>query len=66
MEPRFDTTVKFKVPAQLAARLARLGTKRMKRISELGREAMVRFVEAEEAKEGQGNGHGAEPGKEAA
>lgn len=41
--------VKVRVPRQIAKRFQRIATLRVKRTSELAREAFVRFIEAEEA-----------------
>lgn len=61
----FDATVRFRVPVELLARLERIAAKRVKRVPELSREALVRFVEAEEAKD-QANGHRSGPNQEEA
>ena len=58
MKDQFDTTVRFRVPKALKDRLERIAQAKVKLLAEIGREAVVEFVEREEARLNT-NGHAA-------
>lgn len=44
----FDAMVRFRAPARLTERLKRIGKRKLKKLPEMGREALLRYVETEE------------------
>lgn len=48
----FDAVIRFRAPKALESRLARIARKRVKRLPEISREAVVEFVEREEQRLG--------------
>lgn len=44
----FGGNIHFRAPGRLVRRLNRIGQKRMKKLPEMGREALLRFVEEQE------------------
>jgi hypothetical protein len=51
-ETRFDAVIRLRAPKSLETRLARIASRRVKRLPEISREALVAYVEREEQRLG--------------